>query len=315
VIVLDDFVMLGKTVPEPSSDGRIRVCSAGVSPTLRSLIRVYPLARWAAPKCWETCRVPLERNPKDSRRESYRLAADRTPEAHARINSAFEVTGTVKQRDWQHLLAPYAVGSIDEANKKRISLAILHPDSYDLNFEHNPESPDSPQLSLFDSEREQPQGAKRFPYIPRLRFRDDCRTWNLMLREWGCYELMRKNSHDYATRHMHGALHLNENSSLLVGNLNNQRNAWVVIKVINHIREQPNLFSALPDERPRISEKLRRQVYERDGWKCRLCGSPDNLQVDHVVPHNRGGQTKLENLQTLCGGCNRSKSDQIRGVA
>lgn len=30
-MILDDFVMLGTTVPEPNSDGRVFVCSAGVT--------------------------------------------------------------------------------------------------------------------------------------------------------------------------------------------------------------------------------------------------------------------------------------------
>ncbi len=35
MMILDDFVMLGTTVPEPNSDGRVFVCSAGYSATSR----------------------------------------------------------------------------------------------------------------------------------------------------------------------------------------------------------------------------------------------------------------------------------------
>ncbi len=73
MMILDDFVMLGKTVPEPNSDGRVFVCSAGVSPTLRQLVRVYPLARGGAPARWSVNAVKLERNPKDARRYQCRL--------------------------------------------------------------------------------------------------------------------------------------------------------------------------------------------------------------------------------------------------
>jgi hypothetical protein len=51
-VILDDFVMLGTTVPEPNSSGRVFVCSAGVSDEDRRLIRIYPLARRGAPKRW-----------------------------------------------------------------------------------------------------------------------------------------------------------------------------------------------------------------------------------------------------------------------
>ena len=72
-MTLDDFVMLGTTVPEPNSDGRIFVCSAGVSAEYRSLVRLYPLARKNVPRRWGIYRVPVERNPKDSRPESFQV--------------------------------------------------------------------------------------------------------------------------------------------------------------------------------------------------------------------------------------------------
>lgn len=315
-MILEDFVMLGKTVPEPASDGRVFVCSAGVSAEYRRLVRLYPLARKAAPPRWSVSRVPLERNPKDSRIESFKLAGDRALGSHERINARFCITGKVAPKDRARLLKPYAIGSVAEGNGKRMSLAVVHPDAFDLHFEHNPSSPDSPQLSLFDADQEKPQaGAKRFPLIPRLRFRDECGWHNPMLRDWGCYEFMRKNSESYFRQHMASALHLRDDSSLLIGNLNNRRNAWLVISVLNGIREAPTLFDALPDDRPAIPEKLRRAVYERDEWKCRVCGSPDELVVDRVWPHIRGGDISLENLQTLCAPCNLAKNDQARGVA
>lgn len=310
MITIDDFVMLGKTVPEPNSDGRVFVCSAGVSDQMRSLVRIYPLARSAAPKRWQVCRVPLERNPKDSRRESFKIAGDRSQGAHEHINDKFEALSKVPDRHRCMILRPYVVGSIAEANAKRASLAILHPDNLDLQFEHNPASPDSPQLALFPVEGQaEPGGAKRFALIPRLCFHDESGWHRLMLRDWGCYELMRKHGDDYARTNMANALHLRESSSLLIGNLNNQRTAWLVISVLNGIREELTLFDLLPSQRVRIPETVRIQVYSRDGWVCRHCGSPDNLTVDHIHPHIRGGLNAMVNLQTLCMSCNASKSD------
>jgi hypothetical protein len=63
------------------------------------------------------------------------------------------------------------------------------------------------------------------------------------------------------------------------------------------------------DEKKRkaVSQRIARQVYERDEYRCRQCGTFLNLTVDHIVPVARGGITALENLQTLCGPCNGSK--------
>lgn len=64
-----------------------------------------------------------------------------------------------------------------------------------------------------------------------------------------------------------------------------------------------------PDNRSRrqkapISAKLRTQVYERDQYRCRHCGTWSQLSVDHVVAETNGGPTTLANLQTLCMPCN-----------
>jgi 5-methylcytosine-specific restriction endonuclease McrA len=53
--------------------------------------------------------------------------------------------------------------------------------------------------------------------------------------------------------------------------------------------------------------ELRDRVFKRDEERCLRCGAADDLQVDHVWPHSLGGPTKLSNLQTFCGRCNRLK--------
>lgn len=62
----------------------------------------------------------------------------------------------------------------------------------------------------------------------------------------------------------------------------------------------------------------KRKVFERDGWKCYLCGraTPKELsgtaedcapELDHVVPLARGGAHSYENTRCACMACNRSK--------
>lgn len=308
-MILEDFVMLGTTVPEPNSDGRVFVCSAGYSAELKSLVRIYPLARRSVPHRWDIHRIALERNRRDSRAESWQIAGDRSTGEHADINQRFERLATIRDIDRMALLRGQVVGSIKEADARRQSLAIIHPESAALEFDHNPDSPDSPQLALFDRPGDTPSGARRFAWMPKLVFRDELGWHRLMLRDWGAFELQRKKGPDYFRQHLAGALHLSGRSSLLIGNMNNQRTAWLVISVLNGIREAPTLFDALPSQRPHLSDKLRREVYQRDGWKCVRCGSADRLTVDHRWPHSRGGNTSLENLETLCNTCNLAKND------
>jgi len=64
----------------------------------------------------------------------------------------------------------------------------------------------------------------------------------------------------------------------------------------------------------RINWRLRATVLIRDGCICKMCGaSPTKnsdvvLHVDHIKPWSKGGETVIENLQTLCSICNVGKS-------
>jgi len=42
---------------------------------------------------------------------------------------------------------------------------------------------------------------------------------------------------------------------------------------------------------------------------CVYCGKTSNLQLDHIIPRNRGGKDNGENLVWACRKCNASKSD------
>lgn len=65
------------------------------------------------------------------------------------------------------------------------------------------------------------------------------------------------------------------------------------------------------------SLRLRWRVLQRDNFKCCGCGSSPaitlgvELHVDHIHPWEKGGETVLENLQTLCSKCNLGKSNLL----
>lgn len=62
--------------------------------------------------------------------------------------------------------------------------------------------------------------------------------------------------------------------------------------------------------RPHIPNRVRRAVYAADRHRCLWCGGDlDGLQLDHVRPWSLGGLSSLWNLVTLCGPCNRVKSN------
>jgi predicted nucleic acid-binding Zn ribbon protein len=61
--------------------------------------------------------------------------------------------------------------------------------------------------------------------------------------------------------------------------------------------------------------KLRWEVFKRDGFKCQYCGRGINekiiLQVEHIIPKSKGGETILNNLITSCFECNSGKGDDL----
>ena len=63
--------------------------------------------------------------------------------------------------------------------------------------------------------------------------------------------------------------------------------------------------------------RLRFKVFLRDKFRCCSCGASPakdpgvELHVDHIFPWSKGGETVLENLQTLCSKCNGGKSNLL----
>lgn len=75
----------------------------------------------------------------------------------------------------------------------------------------------------------------------------------------------------------------------------------------------------IQDDRPRrrrkISARVRKQVMERDAYRCVKCNGYMNLCIDHKYPHSLGGSDDPSNLQTLCWDCNNRKRDRVEEVA
>ena len=59
------------------------------------------------------------------------------------------------------------------------------------------------------------------------------------------------------------------------------------------------------------SDETKKEVLVRDNHRCLCCGNDNRraLQVDHIVPKYLRVDHRIENLQTLCGTCNRHKGD------
>ncbi len=63
-----------------------------------------------------------------------------------------------------------------------------------------------------------------------------------------------------------------------------------------------------------IPRDIMLKVVRRDNYLCQICFRhvPDNeIELDHLIPHSKGGPTTVDNLRLLCRPCNRKKSDSM----
>ena len=57
----------------------------------------------------------------------------------------------------------------------------------------------------------------------------------------------------------------------------------------------------------------RTRLYGEQGGNCNGCGThfeSQHLEIDHIIARSVGGTDHIENLQLLCGHCNRIKGDR-----
>ena len=88
-------------------------------------------------------------------------------------------------------------------------------------------------------------------------------------------------------------------------------NAGENVALLQNMTTKPDLSHTTSRD---INLRMRFLVMQRDNFKCRLCGASPakdasvELHIDHIVPWSKGGETNIDNLQTLCSKCNLGKS-------
>jgi hypothetical protein len=65
-----------------------------------------------------------------------------------------------------------------------------------------------------------------------------------------------------------------------------------------------------------VSQSRRYAILDRDGFRCRYCGSTaadgKTLHVDHIVPVSHGGSNDDSNLCAACSDCNLGKGNRFK---
>src|SRR2546425_384312 len=142
---IDDFIVLGRTVPEASKHYGKRVCMAGYSPELGTVARIYPLTIDNPLRARHQATLEVERNPQDARRESYKL---RDAVQAIRTVSSAPVWSTAMVCD---LAVKQQYPSIQAMNAQRVSLGFIAIDGLPtLLWKERGTVGSTGQLELFD---------------------------------------------------------------------------------------------------------------------------------------------------------------------
>ena len=217
-MIIEDFVMLGRAVPEMSKRHGLVTCAAGYSEELRGFVRIYPMTRETRMHRWDICKIHVERPNHDNRDESFRLKTDRPilMEGKASKDQEFDK------------LEKLAARSIASLNQNRQSLAIIKPKNIAYRFsEMKPNEEFLMQLDFLEDQK--PAEMPR----PRIIFDDEDGRHDIQLRDWGSTAFIGKGNERHK---LWSALKLDDpgyEHLFFCGNHNIHRNNWLVISVIS----------------------------------------------------------------------------------
>ncbi len=88
-------------------------------------------------------------------------------------------------------------------------------------------------------------------------------------------------------------------------------------QLINYLNDIIEQTKSIAGQRALMTSNLREIIKQRDNYQCCACNigikhEPNLLlEIDHIIPLSKGGITTLDNLQTLCWKCNRTKGAKI----
>ncbi|AVI64321.1 HNH endonuclease [Halomonas sp. GFAJ-1] len=75
--------------------------------------------------------------------------------------------------------------------------------------------------------------------------------------------------------------------------------------------ENPEISGIEYQQGTLLGYEIREYLLEKWGRECAYCGDTETpLEIEHVVPHSRGGSNRISNLTLSCHPCNQEKDSQ-----
>lgn len=232
-IIIDDLIILGRAAPDEIKDGRTTICVGGYSHSL-GFIRIYPTKTDTPIKRWDVVKLPVERNPKDTRKESWKIKGSKNEWNH--LSEKIEVVDRIEDRKKRAILIGNLVDNcIKKINEEKRSLGIIKPDILEFYFSERSDVSKNIQSKLLTDKLIRTK--KNYPIQPRLNYEcEKCKNKNphdQQLLEWGAYEWIRKNPMKPEQLWENYRLENDEYETyFLVGNQALHRTSFLVISII-----------------------------------------------------------------------------------
>lgn len=235
----ENLIVLGNAVPDEISDNRKTVCTVVFSKE-HGLMRIYPVPPEAKMDRWNIVSIPLEKNPNDTRVESWKIQGSKSD--WGKVSEKIKITGKLSRHEWIDLITylkdNHSYGCIEDINDKKLSLGIIVPRILDKKLESKKVIDPTIQATLINEELF--MTIKNYAKRPVITYR--CPTCRIQKRhhrqgvlEWGVYEWLRNNPDN--TQKVWDNLRIDDSrydKTFLVGNMNRYRSSFMIISIFRY---------------------------------------------------------------------------------
>ena len=237
----EDLIVLGNAVPDEISDSRKTVCTVAFSKE-HGLIRIYPVPPSAPMNRWNVISLPLERNSRDSREESWKIQGSKTE--WNTLSKKITVKRKLSRKEWIELITylreNHSYGCIEDINDKKLSLGIITPQIISTELEKRKAVDSTVQSTLVNDDLF--LTIQNYDVRPVITYScPNCRTKKQQHRqgvlEWGVYEWLRRSSVAEGQDEVWNNLHIGESGydqTFLVGNMNLHRSKFLIISIFRY---------------------------------------------------------------------------------
>jgi hypothetical protein len=231
-MIVDDFIVLGRGCPERISNGRVTVCTAGYS-AKHGFMRIYPTKVGMPLRQWSIIKAPLERNPQDTRKESWKIEGSKGE--WDKLDEKIQVIGEFRRENRLNLVANLVDKCINVFNEEKRSLGIVKPIIQKCYLSEQEDFDTSQQLTLLGIPL--PKVKEQFAFIPRIQYRcSSCEAKTVhdqQVIEWGFYEWIRKNPSKSDQVWENALINSSKHEKFFfVGNMFRHRNVFLIISVL-----------------------------------------------------------------------------------